>query len=172
MEYRLSKLSNDFETIVEIDEAVKISEEIDDFFLKPESDLFVKGTMRAVESGVFLAANGACSFLADCARCGKEITVDISFDVNHLLISEKQENDDSDEIVFIEEDSFSPSEIVLQGLFLNLSVKYLCKADCKGLCMICGMDLNGGDCVCEKETADSRFAVLQTLLEKRNMPDY
>ncbi|MCD8187633.1 MAG: DUF177 domain-containing protein [Ruminococcus sp.] len=33
-------------------------------------------------------------------------------------------------------------------MLLQLPTKYLCKEDCKGLCMVCGCDLNESECDC------------------------
>ncbi|MEW6009037.1 MAG: DUF177 domain-containing protein [Candidatus Omnitrophota bacterium] len=35
-----------------------------------------------------------------------------------------------------------------EEIILNLSLKPLCKSDCKGLCITCGEDLNEGKCAC------------------------
>ena len=42
--------------------------------------------------------------------------------------------------------SIELNEIALTDLLLQLPTKNLCKDDCKGLCMICGCDLNEGQC--------------------------
>ena len=44
--------------------------------------------------------------------------------------------------------------------------KLLCREDCKGLCFRCGKNLNEGPCDCKSEP-DSRFAVLQQLLDRK-----
>lgn len=37
-----------------------------------------------------------------------------------------------------------------QEILLDFPVKALCRQDCKGLCPNCGMNLNEGDCQCNK----------------------
>lgn len=40
----------------------------------------------------------------------------------------------------------------------------LCKPDCKGLCPVCGQDLNEGTCDCDTFVPDPRLAALKSLL--------
>ena len=48
---------------------------------------------------------------------------------------------------------------------LDMESKFLCREDCKGLCPVCGRNLNLGSCDCGKKI-DPRFAVLEQLLDK------
>jgi uncharacterized protein len=54
----------------------------------------------------------------------------------------------------------------VMGLISNsLTVKPLCRPDCKGLCPKCGQDLNTKLCDCVRESqGDPRFKVLEKLL--------
>ena len=42
----------------------------------------------------------------------------------------------------------------------------LCRLDCLGLCPICGIDLNEGECACEAPKVESHWAVLDQLKEQ------
>lgn len=48
---------------------------------------------------------------------------------------------------------------------MALPMQPRCKDDCKGLCPSCGADRNQGDCGCEIDEQDDRFAVLKQLLD-------
>ena len=50
--------------------------------------------------------------------------------------------------------------LVRQTLALSEEIRFLCKPDCKGLCPMCGQDLNKAPCNCEPENL-SPFAVLK-----------
>ena len=52
---------------------------------------------------------------------------------------------------------------VQEQVILALPVRSLCSENCKGLCSNCGHDLNEGDCGCNRQSADSRFAALKDL---------
>jgi len=61
------------------------------------------------------------------------------------------------------------TDIVVNSFLMNVSGRYLCKEDCKGLCQKCGTDLNEGSCGCDTEEIDPRWADLQKIM--RNMTD-
>lgn len=55
--------------------------------------------------------------------------------------------------------------IVKNNIVPLLPIHFLCKDDCKGICSMCGADLNLGQCDCNHEVVDERFDVLRKLLE-------
>jgi uncharacterized protein len=50
---------------------------------------------------------------------------------------------------------------------LSLPIKRLCDEQCKGLCQVCGADLNEGECGCVVEEIDPRLATLRDLLDRK-----
>ena len=74
--------------------------------------------------------------------------------------------DDNPDISMLEGTSIDLDEIIYTNLFLNLPSKQLCSDDCKGLCPICGGNLNKTDCGCKSDTTDPRFDILDNLLGK------
>ena len=64
------------------------------------------------------------------------------------------------------EDRADLDDILTTAFVLNMDQKLLCREDCKGLCFRCGKNLNEGPCDCKSEP-DSRFAVLQQLLDRK-----
>lgn len=50
--------------------------------------------------------------------------------------------------------------LVRQTLALTEEIRFLCKPDCKGLCAVCGQDLNAAPCGCKPEVL-SPFAELK-----------
>ncbi len=57
---------------------------------------------------------------------------------------------------------------IREDIILAIPVKPLCRADCQGLCPICGADLNREDCGCSRGPADSPFAELDQGLAGKN----
>ena len=57
-------------------------------------------------------------------------------------------------------------EALREYALLELPMQPLCRPDCKGLCPVCGADLNAGDCGCKSDEDDDRFAVLKSLLKE------
>jgi len=58
------------------------------------------------------------------------------------------------------------TEAVRQYTLTNTPMKPLCREDCQGLCPVCGINKNEGNCSCQGEAIDSRLAPLLSLLEK------
>ncbi len=52
------------------------------------------------------------------------------------------------------------TEVVRQDLIISLPMQPLCSEDCKGLCPVCGANLNEGPHECEHEDIDPRWAAL------------
>ena len=52
-------------------------------------------------------------------------------------------------------------------ILLDVPLIILCGEDCKGICLVCGNDLNLNQCNCQDDTKiDPRFAVLKNLKDK------
>ena len=56
-------------------------------------------------------------------------------------------------------------QVAEEQLNLCLSMKMLCREDCRGLCPKCGANLNQGDCGCPAGDIDPRLAALKKLLD-------
>ncbi|AKU91248.1 YceD family protein [Vulgatibacter incomptus] len=51
--------------------------------------------------------------------------------------------------------------IVREQILLALPMDSLCRDDCKGLCQVCGLNLNEGACSCDQHVPDPRWAGLK-----------
>ncbi len=47
---------------------------------------------------------------------------------------------------------------IREDIILAIPVKPLCRADCRGICPLCGKELNEEECGCSNRAADSPFA--------------
>lgn len=108
-----------------------------------------------------LSAHVEGAFEVGCARCLKPLNRDVSFDFEETLVQEGEEVTDKDSVIVFAGMELDLSEIVVSNILLNLSYKYLCSEDCKGLCSKCGADLNVGDCGCEQGEIDPRWEKLK-----------
>lgn len=68
---------------------------------------------------------------------------------------------------FYTDNLIDTDDILAEQLTLNLPMKPLCSADCKGICPHCGIDLSAGACSCKRTETDPRLAVLKQLLPKK-----
>lgn len=85
-----------------------------------------------------------------CDRCLKSFKRDFFYEFEHVIVSALNSDDDESEFIIAENYRVDVSEIALSDLFLELPTKLLCKDECKGLCPVCGCDLNESECNCQK----------------------
>ncbi len=110
----------------------------------------------------------------ECSRCLKDFIIPIKslVDISYHPIEELNKEElvelkrDEMEVAFYREGIIDTEDIIRDQILLNIPMKPLCSEDCKGLCPICGNNLNEFDCGCQKEEIDPRFAILQSLLRR------
>lgn len=93
----------------------------------------------------------SCTLDVVCDRCLKALKRDYSYDFSHTVVPSLQsEGDIYDTYLVAQHDSIDMNETAISDLLLMLPTKMLCREDCKGLCDICGCDLNERTCNCRK----------------------
>ena len=63
-------------------------------------------------------------------------------------------------------DMLDIQDMIRDTLLAAQPLSNICKPDCKGLCPVCGQNLNEGECGCDRFVPDPRMAALQQLLKK------
>ena len=119
------------------------------------------GHSRALVQG-----NVHITFALACDRGLQDVdyTFDLSFD--NEVVSPDYAGDDTDEmdsLEFMEGYHLNVDELVNNELLLDWPMKILCKDDCKGICRICGKNLNDGECGCDDFVPDPRMAAIKDL---------
>ena len=99
---------------------------------------------------------------AKCARCLKPLQFPVRMNVEEVV---------GEEGVVLEGTILNVDNIVKNNIVVELPIRFLCKDECKGICSICGADLNIAECNCKHEQFDERFAVLKKLLDSGNKPE-
>jgi DUF177 domain-containing protein len=102
----------------------------------------------------------------ECARCLKAFEQDLAWSFTELFaFSEKSITESG---LLVPEDAqidFQP--LIREYALLEVPINPICRPDCRGLCPVCGQDLNVRDCGHRTATAsDSPFAQLNDLLKK------
>ena len=100
----------------------------------------------------------------DCCRCAEELELDMEVPVEHILVTELQ-NEETDEFIIVEDMKLDIERLTLEDIYFAMPSKVLCDDDCKGLCSKCGANLNEGPCECKKDI-DPRFEALLGLLDE------
>jgi uncharacterized protein len=126
------------------------------------------------KSAFRLVGNTVATLEAPCSRCLEAMTVpvDTSFDLRyqpHTATTgdaEREIEEDDLTTAFYENDEIDLEQLMREQFYLALPMKPLCGEGCKGLCAICGTNLNRGACDCKREWEDPRLAALKELRSK------
>jgi uncharacterized protein len=104
-----------------------------------------------------------------CARCLKQFSRHVStpFDLSYLPQPRPvREGDeialkyDEMEVGFYDGIRLDVNLMVLEQIELALPMKFVCREDCRGLCVKCGADRNERDCGCDATEPDIRLGAL------------
>ena len=136
-----------------------------------------RGNVELVRTpgGILVLADVNVTLDAACSRCLAPFsyTVDVRFEeVFHQQIdlgSGKRlpPPDDPEAFLISTQHVIDITEAVRQYSETATAIQPLCRADCPGLCPVCGVDLNLSRCDCDREPADPRWAALTALKRPR-----
>ncbi len=129
------------------------------------SPVHVQGELRAFASSAELQVTVRYTFSMPCNRCLAETKKEFVHSISHVLVNKLNEEEDFDDYIVVEGDQLDLDELIYSDVLLLTPSKYVCREDCKGLCPICGKNLNEGDCTCGKQQTDSRLEALRQLLQ-------
>ena len=128
------------------------------------SSVQLEGTMSNAGDVLLLKANMTAKVQRMCGRCLKEFSAETQADVLEKFYPVGAENLEDDAFVY-DSDVIDITEPLRESLLLAEPMQALCKEDCRGLCPVCGADLNDGDCGCDRETVDPRLAALKQFIK-------
>ena len=66
---------------------------------------------------------------------------------------------------FVDLNGIDIDELIMTDVTLEIPFQLLCREDCKGLCPVCGSDLNVKTCNCNQKQIDPRLEKLKMLLD-------
>lgn len=109
-----------------------------------------------------------------CDRCLDPFEFAIEEDFKVTLLPKKSLNIEGEreldsqelEVSFYEDSFISFYDILVEEIRLALPFRKLCSVNCKGLCPVCGTNLNKESCNCKVLKKTSPFAVLKDLLKQ------
>ncbi len=74
---------------------------------------------------------------------------------------EEEGEGDEDAVYTLDGDQIDLAGMLREQIILGTPMQPLCRADCRGLCPVCGQDRNERDCGCADTGLSSPFAVLR-----------
>jgi uncharacterized protein len=136
-----------------------------------ESPLQSEVKIRKTGRSVLITGNVQTTLRLQCVRCLKEFSYPLSSNFELTLHPLKEAPSEEEielgseemESNFFKGEEIHLSEVACEQIFLEIPYQPICGEDCKGLCPICGKDLNLSSCECVKEEFSSGFSALQKL---------
>lgn len=118
-----------------------------------------------------IEGNAEFVFETSCDRCLTEVPTTLNLEFmrevaspDTTLDSSIEEGDsEDDELEFMEGYQLNVETFVYNEILLNWPMKILCKESCKGICKVCGQNLNVKECGCDTFVPDPRFAAIQDI---------
>lgn len=117
-------------------------------FFRP---VLVEGLVRNRAGVVTLDYSAKSTYRTQCDRCLRELERELSCSFEHVLVRHLA-NGDNDEYIVTENDRLDMDDVALNDVLLEMPTKTLCSEDCRGLCPVCGADLNTTDCGCAENS--------------------
>jgi uncharacterized protein len=103
---------------------------------------------------IVLNCDAIVNFKMVCDRCNTESDTKLksSFQLSYIFSKAPHETDDYNvKFLSADEDKIDISKDVYEYTELAIPMKMLCSEDCKGLCPVCGKNLNQINCDCHVE---------------------
>ena len=172
MKIELKRTSEDFSQKLDLEESPEVLELQADgaVFEKPVK---VELTVSKTQDQLICRGKVSTSIKMECSRCLAEYEEDLSSDLDFVIdLAGNLEGVKSEEEGYFFADPtstfFEIDPLVREAIILSFPLKPLCSENCKGLCPICGADLNRSKCTCVREKTDPRWDQLKGLLKKKN----
>ena len=108
------------------------------------------------------------SVMMACDRCLEDVEVQMPLDfikyVN-LAVTDAELPEGFDESNYIDGYYLDVDKMLYNEILVGWPTKVLCRDDCKGICNVCGQNLNMGSCDCEDTGLDPRMSVVRDLFK-------
>ncbi len=120
-----------------------------------------------------IVAKGDFSALlpAECARCLNAFSTPVSVHLEDLFVYPPQNA--TDPLLLVGEDAHLNLEPLLREyVVVNQPIRPLCRPDCKGLCPICGNDLNEKQCFHPEESEVRAILTSGLILSPQKLSDH
>lgn len=149
----------------------EVSYEKDDFCYQGENFHIIEKTpvkLKLSNIGQSKAlVEGQVSFkmTMSCDRCLKDVDYTFDLELSEEVVSPDHTaySGEMDDVNFMDGYHLDVDVLVDNEILLNWPMKILCSSTCKGICKMCGKNLNEGDCGCDDFVPDPRMAAIKDI---------
>lgn len=136
--------------------------------LNPTQDCAVDVNGMVTKSGnrYVVKAQATAKVKLLCDRCLEEFKCPIQADIYQRYSSDP--NEDDEEIYPITGFEIDLEDVITEAVVLNVPMKWLHDEDCKGICKVCGVNLNKHSCHCDDANIDPRLEGLKNIFHPQS----
>lgn len=112
------------------------------------------------EHRISLRAEAEATVVSRCSRCLESVETPVHATIDALYA--RQPDPEDPDLYPFEGNLVELTDAVRDALLLELPLQFFCRPDCKGLCPVCGVNLNRESCTCqEANVATGPFSALK-----------
>ncbi|MBP3372181.1 MAG: DUF177 domain-containing protein [Clostridia bacterium] len=124
----------------------------------------VSGTLVAMEGEIYLEGEIEVALVRLCDRCADEYKRSYHLEFKETFTG-KKDGDESENYTFAD-GQVDLVQMVEDYVVLQVPTASLCSEDCKGLCPVCGVNLNRASCNCGANDQSGPFGMLAGLMDR------
>ncbi len=127
-------------------------------------DIVASGEFFGTGERVSIKGQVSATVVSRCAKCLEPVALKLAAEIDSLFA--RQADPEDPDLYTFEGSKVDLTDAVRDALLLEMPYRFLCSEDCKGLCPICGINLNLGTCTCQEGAiATNPFSALKALVE-------
>ena len=113
------------------------------------ADIRVQGEYLCTgDDRISLKAEVSADAETRCSRCLEPVSVPVKAGLD--VVYDRQPDPGDPDLYSFEASTIELTDAVRDALLLELPMRILCAEDCRGLCPVCGINLNKGSCTCQE----------------------
>jgi uncharacterized protein len=105
-----------------------------------------------------------------CGRCLELFDLPVREEINEFYFNAGKQDiktgEDGEGWIPYRGESIDATPEVVRTILASLPMKLVCREDCRGLCQVCGRNMNLEECDCGKDEIDIRLIKLKQLMDK------
>ena len=152
-----------------------VSPKLDATMREQAGEPVLTGPVRLMHTQGGVLVQGRLYALAtlSCSRCLELVSVPLDVELEEIftptidiLTGRPVKSEEEDRALWIDDRHLLDlGEVLRQDVLVALPMHVVCREECRGLCPVCGQNLNQGSCGCTPEP-DARWAALLDLLKE------
>ena len=118
--------------------------------------------------GSKLLVSGECDVTVNtvCDRCLTEVPAGFHIEIEEEIPLSGEASEEDTVTAALDGTSLDVDKLVYDEILVNWPTRVLCREDCKGICSVCGQNLNLGTCSCDRSVPDPRMAAIRDLFQQ------